>query len=708
MPLYIDTIPAGVTKGRILGWILDSDDVKKQQVGSIEIRGQQAVVEVPASVGQRVAKCLDGQSLMGRSVQVWFESEGENADVADHFQRLMRWLDMEARAETEQVSGWLDGTGNRDSSTRLVDLVIRGEDIGLGGYTLLTMGSPSPMKALPATRLSVGSPVQIAEQGPRQADSMRGVITRLEPFHIEVAVGKPFSDPDEGSRFRIDVTDDETAMQRCRAALAKARHAEGNRLSELRAVLLGQCEPGFVALAQPSFQDPQLNASQREAIAFSLSAQDVAIIHGPPGTGKTTTLVELIRQAVRRGDQVLACAPSNLGVDNLLERLIGWGEKVVRLGHPVRVLPHLRERTLEALVRSNRDLRQVKKLRSEANALFRRIHRSSRTGMDRDERRALRDEAKALLANARAAEADIVQSTLAEADIVCATNTGLDASLLGTRRFGTVVIDEACQCTEPTCWIPLLRADRVILAGDHCQLPPTIISRAAVKEGYNVSLQERLVALHGPLVSRPLLEQYRMHEHIMAYSSDVFYENRLEAHPTVATHLLRDLPNVREEELTTTPVLFIDTSGACYDEEKEAGGDSYLNRDEAKLAIKKVRDLMACGVRPSNIAIITPYSAQVRFLREQLDIDGAEVGSIDGFQGREKEAVIISFVRSNKRQDIGFLNDIRRMNVALTRARRKLIVIGDSATISALPFYEQLLEYFDLIDAYHVVWEEEE
>lgn len=705
MPLYIDTIPTGVTKGRILGWILDTGSVKKQQVGSIEIRGQQAVVEVPETVGQRVAKGLDGQSLMGRPVQVWFESEDENTDDADHFQRLTRWLDMEARAETEQVSGWLDGT--QDSSTRLVDLVIREEDVGLGGYTVLTMGSPNTMKALPATRLSVGSPVQIAEQGPRQANSLRGVVTRLEPCHIEVAVSKPFSNPDETSRFRIDASDDETVMQRCRAALGKARHADGDRLSELRAVLLGQCEPCFTAPAQFNFQNPQLNASQREAITFSLSAQDVAIIHGPPGTGKTTTLVELIRQAVRRGDQVLACAPSNLGVDNLLERLIGWGEKVVRLGHPVRVLPHLHECTLQALVRNHRDVRHVKKLRREANALFKRSDRSSRTGIDREERRALRDEAKALLANARAAETDIVQSTLAETDIVCATNTGLDASLLETRRFGTVVIDEACQCTEPTCWIPLLRADRVILAGDHCQLPPTIVSRAAAKEGYHISLQERLVTLYGPLVSRTLVKQYRMHQHIMAYSSDVFYENRLEAHPSVATHVLNELPDVRKEELTTTPVHFIDTSGACYDEAKEAGGDSYLNRDEAKLAIKKVRDLMACGVCSSNIAIITPYSAQVRFLREQLKFDEVEVGSIDGFQGREKEAVIISFVRSNKRQEIGFLNDIRRMNVALTRARRKLIVIGDSATISAHPFYEQLLEYFDLVDAYHVVWEEE-
>jgi superfamily I DNA and/or RNA helicase len=323
------------------------------------------------------------------------------------------------------------------------------------------------------------------------------VVTRLETREIEVALAHPFADTGENAVFRIDAAEDETGMQRSRAALAKAQHARGNRLSALRAVLLGQQDPEFDPPAALAFLDPGLNPSQKEAIAFALSARDVAILHGPPGTGKTTTLVELIRQAVRAGQKVLACAPSNLGVDNLFERLVEGGERVVRIGHPVRVLPHLRNRTLAALARRHPDVRQIKKFRKEANVLFRKADRSSRSGTDRDTRRALRDEAKDLLGHARDTETAIVQDLLAEANIVCATNTGLDAALLGDRRFDLAVIDEACQSTEPSCWIPLLYADRVVLAGDHCQLPPTIVSETAAREGFNVSLQERLVHLYG-------------------------------------------------------------------------------------------------------------------------------------------------------------------------------------------------------------------
>lgn len=290
-------------------------------------------------------------------------------------------------------------------------------------------------------------------------------------------------------------------------------------MSELRAILLGESNPQFDPLPQVPFLNPNLNETQRDAIAFALSAKDIAIIHGPPGTGKTTTLVELIRQAVRRGDKVLACAPSNLGVDNLFERLLDCGENAVRIGHSVRVLPHLRDRTLRALAQSHRDVRRVKSLRSDAAGLFRKTDRSSRGSFDRESRRMMFDEAKALLDEARATEAGIVEEILREATVICATNTGLDAELLGAMRFNLVVIDEACQCTEPACWIPLLRAERLVLAGDHCQLPPTILSQEAAREGFAVSLQERLVKLYGESLARPLRVQYRMHEQITAISS---------------------------------------------------------------------------------------------------------------------------------------------------------------------------------------------
>jgi superfamily I DNA and/or RNA helicase len=703
MPLHVDSIPAMLSKGAVVRWILDTEEVKKPQVGSIEIRGRQAIIEVPESAGARLAKKLDGTTLMGRTVQVWFAAEASEQDATGHFQKLARWLDMEERAESERAAEW-QGAGDKDSSTGLRNLVIRNEDTGLGGYVLLTLGRRDPMQALPITQLTVGAPVRLAEQGPQAGDSRRGVITRIDKTELEVALNKPLTTEQDRPSFRIDAAEDEVAVQRSRSALSKACHARGDRLSELRDVCLGLREPQFDEAPPIQFLAADLNETQRVAIAFALAARDVAVIHGPPGTGKTTTLVELIRQAVRQGKKVLACAPSNLGVDNLFERLLECRENTVRLGHAARVMPHLRDGTLRALAAEHRDVRRVKQLRMEAAERFRKIDRPSTAGADRY---ALREEAQSLLAEARQAEQALVQEILDQADVICATNTGLDPDLLGARRFDLVVIDEACQCSEPSCWIPLGRAERVVLAGDHCQLPPTILSTAAAREGFNISLQERLVTLYGDRICRPLLVQYRMHEEIMRHSSATFYEGRLQAHASVASHRLCELPGVKEDELTTTAVRFIDTSGAGHTEEQEPAGPSLCNREEAALAVKKMQDLLACGVAPSAIAVITPYTAQVRLLRELIKTDAVEVGSIDGFQGREKEAVVISLVRSNPEKEIGFLSDIRRMNVALTRARRKLIVIGDSATISAHPFYVALLEHFDQIGAYHGVWDEE-
>lgn len=705
MPLQIDSLPSRITKGALLRWLLDTEEVRKQQVGSIEIYGRHASIEVPDSAGARLARRLDGQALMGRTAQVWFEAPNADNDSSGHFAKLARWLDMEQAAESQQAAEWKKSASDHDSSTALLNLVIRSEDTGLGGYALVVLGRRSPMQALPATQFTVGTPVRLTELGQLAGPAQRGVVTRLEKGEIELALSQPPAAETDKPTFRIDAADDETSMRRSRAALARARHATGDRLSDLRDVCLGLKAPTFDEVPKLEFEDPNLNESQREAVAFAYAARDVAVIHGPPGTGKTRTLVELIRQVVLQGRKVIVCAPSNLGVDNLFERLLDRGTNAVRVGHVARVLPRLRDKCLSALVPKHRDVRRIKKLRLEAAELFRKSDKSSR-GLDRQARQSLREEAKELLADAREMESGIAQEIVDDAEVVCVTNTGINSDLLGARRFDLAIIDEACQCSEPSCWIPLLRANRIVLAGDHCQLPPTVISQEAAKEGFSVSMQERLVELYGASVCRPLLVQYRMHEEIMRFSAAQFYDDKLLADASVADHRLCDLPEVSDDELTTNAVRFIDTSGSSFEEEREAAGSSLANPEEATLAIKKAMDLIALGVPPEDIAIITPYTAQVRALQERLDNDAIEVGSIDGFQGREKEAVIISLVRSNQEHEIGFLRDTRRMNVALTRARRKLIVIGDSATISEHPFYSGLLSHFDAIEAYYGVWDE--
>ncbi|HVC93354.1 MAG TPA: IGHMBP2 family helicase [Pirellulales bacterium] len=626
----------------------------------------------------------------------------------DHFLRFARLLELEGRAEAERLlrrGRRLSAAEAERTGNALIDLVIADEDAGLGGRYLLQFVKRR-RAPLPWTRLGVGSPVLLSPEAAEASGCTRGVICERNEQFVRVALAELPDDLAEHETWRVDLARDEIAGQRQRNALQRARVARGNRLAELRQVFLGERPPTFGPLRDEEPLDGALNAVQREAVRFALSARDLALIHGPPGTGKTTTVVELIRRAVRRGQKVLACAPSNVAVDNMLERLLAADERAVRLGHPARVLPELRAHTLDLLVEEHRDVQLANKLVKQALALFRMAGRYTRAKPEPGARRQTREEARSLLADARRLENQAVAQILDTAHVVCATTTGLDDELLCERRFDLAVIDEACQATEPNSWVPLLRADRVVLAGDHCQLPPTVLSGDAAAQGFGVSLFERLMEQFGSATSRRLSVQYRMHAAIMEFSSREFYDAALTADPAVATHRLADLPGVAACALTETPIEFVDTAGAGYDEETEPDGESRFNPQEAVLVAGRVEALVACGVSAEAIAVIAPYSAQVRLLRERLSLPGLEIDSVDGFQGREKEAIVISLVRSNAAGEIGFLSDIRRMNVALTRARRKLIVIGDSATLSSDAFYRRLLDYFEELGAYRTVWEE--
>ena len=627
----------------------------------------------------------------------------------DHFQRLGRLLDLESRAEARQTLEEARRLSPLEAERRgncLIGLVVTDEYSGLGGRVVLTLAKRNRSQPLPWHRFQVGTPVLLSAEDSPQESTCRGLVCERGESFVRVAINDLPEDLRDESTYRLNLSHDEVAVRRQRDALERVRRAARDRLAELRGPARRSARPLFEPERSLALLDPGLNDSQQAAVRFALAARHLAVIHGPPGTGKTTTVVELIRQAVRRGDRVLACAPSNLAVDNLLERLVAAGESVVRLGHPARVLPELRRHTLDLLVEDHADVRLARKFAKEAFALFRKAGKYTRAKPEPGARRDMRQEARNLLADARKLEAQAVERVLDGASILCSTTTGLDSELVGQRMYDLVVIDEACQSTEPGCWLPLLWGQRVVLAGDHCQLPPTVLSAEAVAQGFGVSLLERLVALHGPQVARRLNVQYRMHEAIMGFSSREFYEGELEAHPAVRGHRLCDLAGVRPGLLSELPVHFIDTAGAGFEEQAEPDGASRLNRQEAGLVRRKVEELLAIGLQAQDIAVIAPYAAQVRLLREELRVPGLEIDSVDGFQGREKEAVVLSLVRSNPEGEIGFLADVRRMNVALTRARRKVLVIGDSATIAAHPFYQRLLDYFESVGAYHSVWEE--
>ncbi len=627
---------------------------------------------------------------------------------------------LESAAEQEQLQKRAQQGIARDAEqagNALLQLTIRDIEGGLGGRILVTLGKRNQQAPLPWSRLRPGSPIQLTEEisateKQRDAASWRGIISQLRRESVEVALTEWPESQNDRQSYRLELTGDEIARRRERNALITADQAKGDRLADLRNVLLGEKAAHFDDVAPLQPFDYSLNPPQLTAVAHALAAADVAIIHGPPGTGKTTTVVELIRQAVARGERVLACAPSNLAVDNLLERLVAAPEfratAVIRIGHPARVLPQLREHTLELLAENHADMKLVRKLTKEAHALRADAAKFTRAKPLPGERREKRQEAKALLADARRVEEQLVARLLNGAHVICSTLTGLNEEFLREQHFDLCVIDEAGQSTEPGCWIPLRYCQRLLLAGDHLQLPPTILSAKAAALGLGISLMERMMQW-GERLARQLTVQYRMHQQIMDFSSRHFYGNSLVADKTVATHLLSDLPTILPTTLTTRAIQLIDTAGADYSEVIEEAGASRLNVEEAALVGRKVTELLEAGVVAAQISVISPYSAQVRLLREQLAThveDGLEIGSIDGMQGREQEAVILSLVRSNGQGEIGFLADTRRMNVALTRARRSLIIIGDSATIGSDPFYAALLDHLEGIDAYHTVWEE--
>ena len=709
--LHLESLSRGTNKADIIRLVVDVGGINRRQIGKIDLHGTTSLVEVPEGWDGRLAKSLDGVKLGHRRVRAWSGgSFGATGGEEDHFQRLARLLEMESEAEAEEAAERIQRLSPEDAERTgeaLINLVIEEQFSGLGGRFVVSLAKRNRSLSLPWSQLGVGVPVLLSPETKSEGSGYRGVVCDRRKRVIQVALNElPYAE-DEDHSWRLDHSSDEVARKRQLVALERARAARGDRHAELRKILLGTVAPTFRTASGPDDYvplDTDLDDSQKDAVRLARSSNDLALIHGPPGTGKTRTVVEVIRQAIRSGEKVLACAPSNTAVDNMLERLLRHNERAVRLGHPARILPALRERSLDILVEKHENVRLARKFVREALELRRRAGKAHRAGAGGAYE--MRREARDLIEDARRIEAQTVEGVLDSADVLCSTATGLDSEVLGQRQFDLAVIDETCQSTEPECWIPILRCKRVVLAGDHCQLPPTVLSRAAKNEGFDISLFERLAEAHGPAITRRLSVQYRMHEAIMLFSSEEFYDGGLEAHSSVRSHLLCDLPGVESNELTRHPVTFIDTAGAGYDEEIEPGGKSRWNPEEAELVCRKVTELLDAGLAPQAIAVIAPYSAQVRHLRQKLNLPGLEIDSVDGFQGREKEAVVMSLVRSNSSGEIGFLSDVRRMNVAMTRARRKLLVIGDSATISSAPFYQRLLDYFDLVDAYRTVWEE--
>jgi len=499
---------------------------------------------------------------------------------------------------------------------------------------------------------------------------------------------------------------------RMNQTLGKLLKTPESSYTTLQRVLLGLSSPGTPDLSSVKdieFIDPTLNASQQDAVRFALSSPEIVLIHGPPGTGKTYTLIELILQFLKRNQRVLVCGPSNISVDNIVERLAITSPTtpIVRLGHPARLLPSVLNHSLDVLTRTSEAAGIVSDVRKEMDEKQASI-RKTRTGR---ERRAIYADLKELRKEYRDRENKCVDGLVRGSRVVLSTLHGAGGYQVRNQEFDVVVIDEASQALEPQCWIPLTFAGshvkKLVLAGDHLQLPPTVksadskenkeerqakmrslgeglaklsINNEEAKIAQRLSLEttmfDRLLAMHGSGIKRLLNTQYRMHERIMRFPSDELYEGKLVAADAVKAILLKELPyDVQETEDTSEPIVFYDTQGGDFLEKTEDDpslpvrksvllGDSKSNEMEASVVAMHVKNLVEAGVRDEDIAVVTPYNAQLAILSSMLKEKhpNLELGSVDGFQGREKEAVIVSLVRSNTEKEVGFLGEKRRLN----------------------------------------------
>lgn len=644
----------------------------------------------------------------------------------------------------------------------IVNLSMTNMRSGIGGKSLIELGlDPAvlqPDEEIKSGSLRVGDIVQLdkmknASAKDSELTALEGVVTRLSSSSVTVSVEEDTSDDkllnlynntgNDHSRMWVVKLTNYITYKRMLQAMKRLENLSESSKSDVLRILLG--EQSFVPRSAPktrtTFFDKLLNDSQKKAIDFATHISPVTIIHGPPGTGKTYTLIELIKQLTfNHGERVLVCGASNISVDNILERLSPVftteddgakksrrkaksslnNESLIRIGHPARLLEANHKHSLDVLSKSlslsgeageqRAILRDVEK---DISSTLTQIKKCKRYG----ERKALWGEVKGLRKELRTREQKIVLDLLRNARVILSTLHGAGANELfnlyksgefnpETPFFDTIVIDEVSQSLEPQCWIALathLGVKRLVIAGDNLQLPATVKSKEEADKlrkaksleplaDLEFTLFDRLMEHHGGADYKKLLDvQYRMNTEIMDFPSKTLYGGQLKAAVSVKDIILSDLKNVDETDDTQIPCVWYDTQGGDFPERVEdedgknvlAGSGSKYNDLEAAVAVQHIAKLIEAGVQPDQIGVISPYSAQVAVLKKAMQKIGAavEISTIDGFQGREKEAIVVSLVRSNDEREIGFLSDRRRLNVAMTRPKRHLCIIGDMETL---------------------------
>lgn len=679
---------------------------------------------------------MDNNQVGGTTVEVYPHHPEEllQKNVARYVKKYRDLVEMERQEEMDRHLQEIKSLSGREREKRgraILNLKGRDEGEGYGGKHLIKFLRQYSGEELPETEINVGDLVMLNRNKPLNPDNPTGTVVEKTRYSITVVFDEQPPSFLYKKGLRLDLYVNDITFQRMLDALEKVSKADG-RLKELREIILGEREPKFnkVDQIELEFGVGCLNDSQKEAVIKARLARDFFLIHGPPGTGKTMTSIEVINQAVENGKGVLACADSNTAVDNMVERLVERKLNVVRIGHPARVTPLLREHTIDYLLLKHPDFLQSKKIRDQAGGLMDKqdnlTHPSGRWRRGMSNKQILKlarqnrgsrgvpkkkisemadwlkiqQEIDQLFVKINKLEEKAVKDLLTGADVVCTTNSTAGSEMLKNYHFELVVIDEATQATEPAVLIPICLGDKVVMAGDHKQLPPTILNQGAEKKGLSHTLFERLLDLHGNEISSLLRVQYRMHNLIMGFPNKQFYNRKLKAADGVGNQKLDDLnidipegKNIYETAFYKSTISFLDTCNLNAREKSRGDSYSYENPVEAKTVVKLVEVILKSGLSATDIAIISPYKDQVNLIEEKINNEKLEIDTVDGFQGREKEVVIFSCVRSNQDYNIGFLQDLRRLNVAITRARKRLIMIGNSNTITTEFVYKELVNY---------------
>jgi ATP-dependent RNA/DNA helicase IGHMBP2 len=627
----------------------------------------------------------------------------------EELKRLLELLKLEEEEDRRQYAERIEKVSLRERVEQgftWYPIVIKDIYYGMGERLMMDIERPAKQYILHQFQHGCTASLFSNHENYRN-EQIKGIVSAVGPYSLKLTLSVDEAPEwvDKG-KLGVNMLFDESSYKVMQKAVKEVMAAEHNRLAELRDVLLGEKAPQYSNRVNYDFLSG-LNDSQNEAIKNLIAAKDVAIIHGPPGTGKTTTLVAAIKEVLKNEKQILVCAPSNTAVDLLTEKISSAGISVLRIGNPSRVDESVLKYTLDRQIDEHPEKKQIKELKKRAREYKNMALKYKRNFgyEEREQRRLLLNEAKKVHGEAEAIEKFISGDIIDKVKVITATPVGAGNYLMDGKIFSTVMIDEAGQALEPSCWIPILKAEKVFLAGDHCQLSPTVKSDKAAKGGLSETLFEKVIKRQK--VSVMLETQYRMNEAIMGFSSSIFYDGKLQAHDSVKKISIGDLPVFE----------FVDTAGCGYNELFESEGQSMVNKEEADLLMKHFNQFVEdCkNVKQDfsklSVGVIAPYRAQVNYLKtlfaeQSVFMEGnIQVQTVDSFQGQERDVIYISLTRSNDKNEIGFLNDIRRMNVAMTRAKKKLVMIGDSATLVSNNFYKQLIEYVEREGTYKSAWE---